>query len=212
MANPKVVYQQSPVASGRIEFAGPTFRKVAGKAGVWDVRIIDTVIEEEITKTFTTKGKGEAFILEQTRGPQTTRNRHAQSKMAELWPDAKQITRNATAGVDRRGGKKVATGEGAGRKFNLRPVIEVLEEYGLDPTAEIAKVLGKTRKVKGKDGQPDEEVHLVEGVDRAKVLTELIQYVQPKLKSVEMKVKDERVMTDEEIDARIKRLQADTSK
>jgi len=54
-------------------------------------------------------------------------------------------------------------------RINLKKVAEVLADYGLDPTVEIVNVL------------PELDVEL-----RAKVMLELIQYCQPKLKSVEV--------------------------
>lgn len=55
-----------------------------------------------------------------------------------------------------------------GKGINLRKVAEVLEEHGLDPTEEIVKVL------------PDLDESL-----KAKVLLELLNYCQPKLKAIE---------------------------
>lgn len=54
--------------------------------------------------------------------------------------------------------------------INLRSVAEVLEAEGLDPTAEIVKVL------------PELDADL-----RARIMMELLNYVAPKLKAVEMK-------------------------
>lgn len=53
--------------------------------------------------------------------------------------------------------------------INLRKVAEVLAEYNMDPTVEIVKVLP----------QLDDAL-------KAKVMLELIQYIQPKLKSIEV--------------------------
>ena len=54
-------------------------------------------------------------------------------------------------------------------RINLRKVAEVLSDSGLDPTVEIVKIL------------PELDSDL-----QAKVMLELIQYCQPKLKSVEV--------------------------
>lgn len=66
----------------------------------------------------------------------------------------------------RKSGPKAASG------INLRAVAEVLESYGLDPTVEFAKVLQI-------EGALEPEV-------RARMLLEIMQYVHPKLKSVEL--------------------------
>lgn len=59
--------------------------------------------------------------------------------------------------------------------INLRKVAEVLEEYGLDPTVEIVKVLN--------EGSLDDAL-------RAKVLLELLQYTAAKRKAIEISGKD----------------------
>ncbi len=76
--------------------------------------------------------------------------------------------------------------------FNLRGVVEVLEEAGLDPTAEIAKVLA----IQG-EGALSPEM-------RAKINLELLQYVHPKLKAVEHSGKVE--VDDSQIDKRLEQL------
>lgn len=65
-----------------------------------------------------------------------------------------------------------ASNEKRGR-INLKKVAEVLEEYGMDPTTEIVRVL------------PDLDENM-----KAKVMLELLQYVQPKLRSIEVSGKD----------------------
>lgn len=57
--------------------------------------------------------------------------------------------------------------------INLRKVAEVLEEYGMDPTVEIVKVLPE-----------------LDDALKAKVMLELLQYTQPKLRSVEVSGKN----------------------
>lgn len=57
-------------------------------------------------------------------------------------------------------------------RINLRHVIEVLEEEGLDPTAELVRLVQ----------QPD----LLDPDVRARFLNELMQYYQPKVKALEI--------------------------
>lgn len=56
--------------------------------------------------------------------------------------------------------------------INLRAVAEVLSSYGMDPTVEFVKVLQV-------EGALEPEV-------RARMMLEILQYVHPKLKSVEV--------------------------
>lgn len=99
-------------------------------------------------------------------------------------------------------------------KMNLRGVVEVLSEFGLDPTVELARVLTGHRKVLDRsgnpvldtEGQPITEPILGDEM-RTKVLLELQQYVHPKLKAVEMTVKKAE-LTDEQVEARLQQLLA----
>lgn len=68
-------------------------------------------------------------------------------------------------------------------RINLRAVSEVLAARGLDPTEEIVKLLLPRE---GADGKP--VIDLDPDV-RARMWNELLQYTQPKLKSVEVKAK-----------------------
>ena len=93
-------------------------------------------------------------------------------------------------------------------KFNLRGVIEVLEEFGLDPVAEVAQALQERVPVmhngqqavdgKGKGlTKPALDLEL-----RTRVLMGLTEYVHPKLKSVEMTVKKPE-LTDDQVEQRL---------
>ena len=69
-------------------------------------------------------------------------------------------------------------------RINLKAVAEVLAERGLDPTAEIIKILAPVDDATGErtTSQLDPDV-------QARTWNELLQYTQPKLKSVEIKAK-----------------------
>jgi len=75
-----------------------------------------------------------------------------------------------------------STGKRLGR-INLRAVAEVLAERGLDPTEAIVNILQPV----GEDGMP--LPCKLEPDVQARILNELLQYTQPKLKSVEIKAK-----------------------
>ena len=99
-------------------------------------------------------------------------------------------------------------------RMNLRGVVEVLQEFGLDPTAEIAKVLTGSKPLLDRSGEPvldklgqPQYVPLIDIDMKAKILLELQQYVHPKLKSVEVTVKKQE-LSEDQVDARIAALQA----
>lgn len=94
---------------------------------------------------------------------------------------------------------------GGQKKFNLRGVIEVLEEYQLDPTAEIAKALRQTKRVMV-DGK-EVEVPVIDAEARAKLSLSLLEYVKPKLKSIEIEHKGPE-LTSAQIDQRLEALLA----
>jgi hypothetical protein len=204
-------YRESPIASGRITFAPPVKRDRPGQRPVWDVVITDTVIGDTVTKSFARPDLAEAFISEQTHGPAPAAESGigggprapGAAPFNKLFASGSQLGTRSVR-VDQRGGNSHTLANEAKAPFNLRAVKEVLEEYGLDPTAEIAQVL--QQKVKRKVDGKDVEAHLVGGVDRAKILTELLQYTSPKLKSTEIKVEDKRQLSDAELNERINRL------
>lgn len=104
-------------------------------------------------------------------------------------------------------------------KVNLAAVIDVLGSYGMDPAEEIAKALNATKPVLNSRGEPvlDPKTGepMVEPVmdvaDRAKIHMELLQYTRPKLKAVEVQLKEPE-LTDEQIDRRLERLMAQVAK
>lgn len=77
-------------------------------------------------------------------------------------------------------GRKTGRAKGG---INLRTVAAVLEEYGMDPTVEIIKIL---RPV---DDEGNAVPSKLDPDVQARILNELLQYTQPKLKSVEVKAK-----------------------
>lgn len=97
--------------------------------------------------------------------------------------------------------------------INLRTVAEACVDAGLDPAAEIARVLvtqvplldAKGKAVLDQYGRPV-MTGLVDTDTKIRTLTELLQYNQPKLKSVEMKVSGTLEMSSEELDQRLAEL------
>lgn len=115
-------------------------------------------------------------------------------------------------------GKRITPQSGKSR-FNLKGVIEVLTEHGLNPIAALAEQLQEKVPVydrsgnpvlDGKTGEPLMKYSL-DGHERARLLMAMTEYVHPKLKSVEMTVKKPE-LTDEQLNARLAALLAAATK
>lgn len=99
--------------------------------------------------------------------------------------------------------------DGRGR-ISLRAVAEACVDEGLDPAVEIVKALKRKVPKVMPNGMPvlDEqgEPVYVDAVDqdtRLRTLNELLQYCQPKLKAVEVKLNGNLDLTGEQLDQRI---------
>lgn len=100
-------------------------------------------------------------------------------------------------------------------KINLKAVADACIDAGLDPAAEIANALAATKPLIGKDGRQvfDDDglpvmVPLVDADTRLRTLNELLQYTQPKLKAVEVKMSGALELTGEQLDQRLAALLA----
>jgi hypothetical protein len=103
--------------------------------------------------------------------------------------------------------------------INLKMVSEALIEEGLDPTIEMIKILKKELPVLDANGKPrvnkDGTPMMRPALDddtKLRTLNELLQYTQPKLKSVEMKVSGNLELTNEQLDSRLVMLLAKAAK
>ena len=98
-------------------------------------------------------------------------------------------------------------------RINLKAVAEALVEEGMDPTVEMIRILKAQRELKH-DGKPvidpkTKKPVMVDVLDpdtKLRMLNELLQYTQPKLKSVEMKVSGALELTGEQLDTRLQAL------
>ncbi len=205
---------------GALSITGP-WRTASGR---WRVEATDTVLEESAHKDFSSQGKAMAWLAELITGQQEAdplaqpdaaikhgkrSNDGNASAFAQL-AQSSTLTKRDT----RQGPVPDAPRDPVAAPFNLRAVRDVLTDYELDPFAEIAKVLMQKGPLTNRgvpvldaDGQPF-MVEQVTGLERAKVLVELAQYVTPKLKAIEMKVEDKRQLTDEQLAQRIGALTA----
>jgi hypothetical protein len=108
--------------------------------------------------------------------------------------------------------------DGRGR-INLRAVAEACVEEGLDPAVEIVKALKRRIPKTMGNGMPvlDEngEPVYVDAVDqdtKLRTLNELLQYTQPKLKAVEVKLNGNLELSSEQLDQRLASLIAKAAK
>lgn len=95
--------------------------------------------------------------------------------------------------------------------INLKAVAEALRDAGMDPAVEIISILQRQVPVRDANGKPrihpeTKEPMMVDAVDadtKLRMLNEMLQYTQPKLKSVEMKVSGNLELTNEQLDNRL---------
>lgn len=97
-------------------------------------------------------------------------------------------------------------------RINLKAVAEACMDEGLDPAVEITKALNKQiplfkngQQVFDDNGLPV-MVHLVDADTRLRTLNELLQYTQPKLKAVEVKMSGSLELSSEQLDQRLQAL------
>lgn len=103
-------------------------------------------------------------------------------------------------------------------KINLKAVAEALIDEGLDPAIEIARVL-KGRPLVDSNGNPvldpvtGHEVmeHAIDPEVRLRTLNSLLEFTQPKLKAVEVKMSGHLELTNEQLDQRLQALLAKVS-
>lgn len=99
--------------------------------------------------------------------------------------------------------------------INLRAVSEALVEEGLDPAVEFARIL-RGRPAVDATGAPvldpvtgeQTRVYAIDTDVRVRMLSEILQYTQPKLKAVEVKVSGGLDISDEQLNARVEALLA----
>tara|TARA_R110000822_G_scaffold12929_1_gene46451 strand:- start:220 stop:684 length:465 start_codon:yes stop_codon:yes gene_type:complete len=95
--------------------------------------------------------------------------------------------------------------------INLKAVAEALVDAGMDPAVEIINILQKQVPVRDINGKPrvdpaTKKPLMADAIDadtKLRMLNEMLQYTQPKLKSVEMKVSGQLELTNEQLDSRL---------
>lgn len=100
-------------------------------------------------------------------------------------------------------------------RINLKAVAEALADEGLDPAVEIPRVLKAQRPVLDRSGQlvldengkPRME-SVVDADTKLRTYTELLGYLQPKLKAVEVKMSGSLELSEEQLNQRLTALLA----
>ncbi len=106
-----------------------------------------------------------------------------------------------------------------GLTMNLKAVSEALLEEGLDPATEFARVLkgrpllddNGNQVIDPQTGQPARAYDIDADV-RVRMLSEILQYTQPKLKAVEVKLNGALELSSEQLDQRLSALLAKAAK
>lgn len=113
---------------------------------------------------------------------------------------------------------KGGAAEGVRHRINLKQVAEACMDEGLDPATEITKALNKQIPLFKNGAQVFDDnglpvmVHLVDADTRLRTLNELLQYTQPKLKAVEVKMSGSLELSSEQLDQRLAALLAKAAK
>lgn len=197
----------------RGSFTGKVYPPIEKDRG-WVVAIED-VLGERVEKKFASKSRALDFYTEVWLGISRTeaamqadpdlpqRQTEVQGARGNLqWTEAIAPTVQADGRAVMRNRKAI----------NLRKVAEVLESYGLDPTETIADALVPVVTVDPDTGVQMDE-HRLSTEQRAHIALELMQYLHPKLKAVEMKIDGTLAgMTQEQLDNRLQLLLARAAK
>lgn len=108
--------------------------------------------------------------------------------------------------------------KGRDMRINLKAVAEACIDEGLDPAIEIAKALKATIPMMRNGMQVYDDngvavmIPLLDVDTRMRTLNEFLQYTQPKLKSVEVKMSGTLDLTSEQLDNRLNMLLAKAAK
>jgi hypothetical protein len=191
------------------DFTGTVHAPV--QSGLRWIVAVEDVLGERVEKVFSSKSRALDFYTELWLGMSRTeaeqranpdlpqRQTEVQGARGNLqWHEAVAPTVQATHQA------KTKKREG----LNLRKVAEVLSSYGLDPIETIAEALVPVAVVDSTTGVTYEE-HRLSLEERARIALELVQYVHPKLKAVEMKIDGTLAgMSQEQLDNRLQLLLA----
>ena len=142
----------------------------------------------------------------------------APPKLATL--DDLEVPTVAKPGRAHASSKSSSTKKGGELKINLKAVAAALIDEGYDPAVEIINILKKQVPVLDNGGSPKLDPKTKKPIMRdaldpdtkLRMLNEMLQYTQPKLKAVEVKVSGHLDLTNEQLDSRLEMLFAKAMK
>ena len=142
----------------------------------------------------------------------------APPKLATL--DDLEVPTVAKPGRAHASNKSSSTKKGGELKINLKAVAQALVDEGYDPAVEIISILKKQVPVYDNNGVPrfdpvTKKPIMRDALDpdtKLRMLNEMLQYTQPKLKAVEMKISGHLDLTNEQLDSRLEMLFAKAMK
>jgi hypothetical protein len=142
----------------------------------------------------------------------------APPKLATL--DDLEVPTGAKPGRAHASNKSSSTKKGGELKINLKAVAQALVDEGYDPAVEIISILKKQVPIYDNNGVPKIDPKTKQPIMRdaldpdtkLRMLNEMLQYTQPKLKAVEMKISGHLDLTNEQLDSRLEMLFAKAMK
>ena len=142
----------------------------------------------------------------------------APPKLATL--DDLEVPTVAKPGRAHASNKSSSTKKGGELKINLKAVAQALVDEGYDPAVEIINILKKQVPIYDNSGLPKLDPKTKKPIMRdaldpdtkLRMLNEMLQYTQPKLKAVEMKISGHLDLTNEQLDSRLEMLFAKAMK
>ena len=142
----------------------------------------------------------------------------APPKLATL--DDLEVPTVAKPGRAHASNKSSSTKKGGELKINLKAVAAALIDEGYDPAVEIISILKKQVPIYDNNGVPKIDPKTKQPIMRdaldpdtkLRMLNEMLQYTQPKLKAVEMKISGHLDLTNEQLDSRLEMLFAKAMK
>lgn len=152
--------------------------------------------------------------------------KHRASRHADLAGDVPQLATVQdlqganTPATGRQHAKQISSSTKArgSHRINLKAVADALIDEGLDPATELTRIL-KGELMYDDAGNPvlhpitgeHQRTYLIDSDTRVRTLNEMLQYTQPKLKAVEVKVSGSLELTNEQLDMRLESLLAKAS-
>lgn len=183
---------------------GETLFKPQQVGGKWVVRVEDTILGASESRSFSYAKDAWDFYTTIVMARQGGLDEVGTERHSKAPVDANNHlhTLATSEQLDRRAGSRSGG-------VNLRKVAETLADYGLDPAEELAGVLAP--RILVNDDGTQELGYALGHSERAKALLDLMQYMHPKLKAIEVTQKVDE-LTEAQVDAKLAALVAKAQK